>query len=510
MIYFKDKSHQTVEVFGMIDTSLIEDINSVIFLAGNEPISHSFQKINVFKWLKILTGGKSFHSLSMLRKSLLYISRNLHSIRLTNKKQFTLIIPKSFFLRNEIKTISCWINSVELDVFVTRHLAHYGIKTKFLDLNLDYALAKNWSDMQVIVGYSENSSEFFPKFGQVGCEFTEARQVSETIKTLKPGELEYSCIQNARIVHGQAVVDEKFFYPIDTLKIPEVLDSQSLPAPYWCDSYERALFPKCIKSKPKVSEAIFLGGTNNLMHFTIEEIPKLYQLSLMNLPVDIPLILRNDLSIQIREMFEALSSRQIIFIDNYEDIEVGLLHIIQLNNPLRMSMLGDEAADEVLFNSAAMEWARTTCQDVAFKSSGMTRIQITRERGLFRQLTNVDEVSLLLKKYFNFQPIFTGNLNLETAVSQFRDANIIIGEYGAGLANILFCHPGSIVIEIRGPAERNAREYYLLCRSLNINHFLIVGSRRNFSKYGFGNGQFEIRVGDLMDRVRSLVVDGAS
>jgi capsular polysaccharide biosynthesis protein len=270
------------------------------------------------------------------------------------------------------------------------------------------------------------------------------------------------------------------------------------------------VFPKCIKSKPKIDEAIFLGGTNNLMHFTIEEIPKLYQLSLMNLPVDIPLIIRNDLSIQIREMFEALSSRKLIFIENYEDIPVGQLHIIQLNNPLRKSMSGDEGADEALFNSTAMEWARARCQDLVPKSKGITRIQITRERGLFRQLTNVDKLSLLLKKEFNFHPIFTGNSNLETAVAQFRDANIVIGEYGAGLANILFCHPGSIVIEIRGPAERNAREYYLLCRSLSIKHFLIAGNKRNLSKYGLGNGQFEIEVEDLMEMVRTLVVDRAS
>ena len=122
----------------------------------------------------------------------------------------------------------------------------------------------------------------------------------------------------------------------------------------------------------------------------------------------------------------------------------------------------------------------------------------------------MDKLSLSLKQEFNFQPIFTGNSNLQKAVAQFRDANIVIGEYGAGLANILFCHPGSIVIEIRGPAERNAREYYLLCRSLNIKHFLIVGHKRNLSKYGLGNGQFEIEVEDLMKIVRPLFVDGAS
>ena len=508
MINFKNKSHQSIKVFGIIDTSLIEDINSVIFMADKVPIQCTFQDINISKLLKVLTGGKSFHSLSMLRKSLLIISRNLHSIRLTNKKQFTLNIPRSFFLRNEIKTISCWINSVELDVFVTRNLAQYGIETKFLDLNLDYALAKNWPDMQVIIGYSEHCSEFFPKFGQVNCEFTEARLVSEVIQVLKPGELAYRCIQEARIVHGQAAVDDEFFYPIDTLKIPEILDSHSLPAPYWRDSYDRAVFPMCIKSQPKIDEAIYLGGTNNLMHFAIEEIPKLYKLSLMRLSDEIPLILRSDLSIQIREMFEVLSSRKLIFVDNYEDISVGQLHIIQLNNPLRNSMSGDEDADEALFNSTAMEWARAKFQNLVPISRGITRIQIMRERGLFRQLTNVDDLSLSLKQEFNFQPIFTGNSNLEKAVAQFRDANIVIGEYGAGLANILFCHPGSIVIEIRGPAERNAREYYLLCRSLDIKHFLIVGRKRNLSKYGLGNGQFKIEVKNLMEIVRSLLVDG--
>ena len=510
MISVKNENEKTVEVVGIIDTSLIGDISSIKFVIGNEQIAHSFHSLSISWWLKILTGGKKLRSLSTLREYLKHFSRNIDSIQLKNKIQFNLSIPEAFFHINNVKMISCYANSVELDMFVTRNVAKYGIKSNFLDLNLDYALIKNWSTMPIILGCIKDDSLMFPKYGQINCGFTETRLISNSILQLNPGSLQHKLIRGARIVHGQVIVDKKFFYPIDTMKIPEVLNVRSLPAPYWRADHDSAVYPKCVRSLGSVEEAIFIGGTNNLMHFAIEEIPKLYQLSLMDVPADIPLILRNDLSIQIREMFVALSDRKLVFIDNYEDISVENLHIIQFNNPLRDSMMGDKSADKTLFNPSAMEWARGRFRCLVPQSSTTNRIQIKRERGLFRQLTNVEEIARVLEIRFGFQPLFAGNLTLEIAAEKFRDAKFVIGEYGAGLANIIFCPPGAKVIEIRGPAEENAREYYLLCRSLGIEHFLLVGIKKNLSKYGFGNGNFEAEVKDLIEIVQNHMVVGLS
>jgi hypothetical protein len=508
--FVKRKNEKTVEVVGIVDTSLIGDISSIKFMIDNEQIAHSFHSLSISEWLKILAGGKKLRSFSTLREYLKHFTRNIDSIQLKNKIQFSLSIPEAFFNINNVKAISCYADSVELNMFVTRNVAKYGIKSNFLDLNLDYALIKSWSTMPIILGYIKHDAGMFPKYGQINCGFTETRLISNSIQLLNPGCVQHKRIRGARIVHGQVIVDEKYLYPIDTLKIPEVLNVRSLPAPYWRADHDSAVYPKCLRSLGRVEEAIFVGGTNNLMHFAIEEIPKLYQLSLMDIPANVPLILRNDLSIQIREMFGALSNRKLIFIGNYEDISVENLHIIQFNNPLQTSMLGDKSADKTLFNSNAMEWARGRFRSLVSLSSTTSKIQIKRERGLFRQLTNVEELARVLEIRFGFQPLFTGNLTLEFAVEKFHDAKFVIGEYGAGLANIIFCPPGAKVIEIRGPAEENAREYYLLCRSLDIEHFLLVGRKKHLSKYGFGNAQFEVEVKNLIEIVKNHMVDGST
>jgi capsular polysaccharide biosynthesis protein len=258
------------------------------------------------------------------------------------------------------------------------------------------------------------------------------------------------------------------------------------------------MFPKSINSIGTCEEAIFLGGTNNLMHFAIEEIPKLYKLYLLNLPSDIPIILRADLSMQIREMLHILSERPLIFLKSFEEISVDRLHLFQLDNVLPLSMQGVEEVDHLLFDPISLQWASKKFRSLAPKSSGFHRIQIIREPRLFRQLINVKKISERLSTDFLFENLLTGNLSLEQAIYFFQDAKIIIGEYGAGLANLLFVSSSCKVIELKGPSNEKCREYYLLSKALGLEYFSIVGKARLLSKYGIGNGQFKINLSELL------------
>jgi hypothetical protein len=498
LIKKKSTDDNFLKVIGIIDTSMIKDLDSLIFEADGNSIRHTIDSLSLFQWLKVLNGGRSKISFSVLRNNLIILSRNLSLLKFANKRLLILHTPKTFLAQNTLKTITCKVYSVNLDIFVTRNLAKFGITAKYLDLNLDYVLSKNWDSLPIILGYVNTMSESIIAYGDLECNFTETRFTSFSLLKSKADGVKYSQIADARIIHGQVVIDKDFLYPIDTIKFPRKLAKESLPAPYWSKSTNEAMFPKSINSIGTCEEAIFLGGTNNLMHFAIEEIPKLYKLYLLNLPSDIPIILRADLSMQIREMLHILSERPLIFLKSFEEISVDRLHLFQLDNVLPLSMQGVEEVDHLLFDPISLQWASKKFRSLAPKSSGFHRIQIIREPRLFRQLINVKKISERLSTDFLFENLLTGNLSLEQAIYFFQDAKIIIGEYGAGLANLLFVSSSCKVIELKGPSNEKCREYYLLSKALGLEYFSIVGKARLLSKYGIGNGQFKINLSELL------------
>lgn len=64
-----------------------------------------------------------------------------------------------------------------------------------------------------------------------------------------------------------------------------------------------------------------------------------------------------------------------------------------------------------------------------------------------RKIINEDEVFLLFEKK-GFKRYILSNLTLTEQILLFNNADIVVGEHGAGLSNILFCKPGTQVIEL--------------------------------------------------------------
>ncbi len=64
-----------------------------------------------------------------------------------------------------------------------------------------------------------------------------------------------------------------------------------------------------------------------------------------------------------------------------------------------------------------------------------------------RKFTNENDIFNALKSY-GFEKYELSKLSFEEQVLLFNNAEIVIGEHGAGLANVLFCKPNTQVIEI--------------------------------------------------------------
>ncbi|MBI2352795.1 glycosyltransferase family 61 protein [Candidatus Dependentiae bacterium] len=64
-----------------------------------------------------------------------------------------------------------------------------------------------------------------------------------------------------------------------------------------------------------------------------------------------------------------------------------------------------------------------------------------------RRIKNEHEIFEVLQKY-GFEKYELSKLSVQEQIYLFHNAEIIVGEHGAGLTNILFCKPGTVIVEI--------------------------------------------------------------
>lgn len=75
------------------------------------------------------------------------------------------------------------------------------------------------------------------------------------------------------------------------------------------------------------------------------------------------------------------------------------------------------------------------------------RLYIPRRNVKMRQVVNEGAVEAALKR-LGFEVFDNGEHNVREQVRAFRDASIIVSPHGAGLSNIVYCDPGTPVVEL--------------------------------------------------------------
>ena len=113
-----------------------------------------------------------------------------------------------------------------------------------------------------------------------------------------------------------------------------------------------------------------------------------------------------------------------------------------------------------------------------------------------RSISNEDEV----KKYLlnkNFISVKLQDINFIEQVNLFNNAECIVGLHGGGFANIVFCKPGTKIVELRsnqaGPPIEN------LAKKNNLNYNSITVESKKSEKYNYRNqqGAIEVPIKDL-------------
>ena len=101
------------------------------------------------------------------------------------------------------------------------------------------------------------------------------------------------------------------------------------------------------------------------------------------------------------------------------------------------------------------------------------RIYISRNNSRYRRVFNEEEVISKLSQQ-GFVCIHPESMTLTEQIAIFAHAKVIIAAHGSGLTNIMFCRPGTKVIELVSP--NYIRHYYwAISQQLGLEHYYLKG-----------------------------------
>jgi|LSQX01.3.fsa_nt_gb capsular polysaccharide biosynthesis protein len=128
------------------------------------------------------------------------------------------------------------------------------------------------------------------------------------------------------------------------------------------------------------------------------------------------------------------------------------------------------------------------------------RIYIKRQSS--RKVLNEEELLIILNKY-NFKSIVLEEIPLKKQLEIFYNAMVIVAPHGAGLANLVFCKPGTTVIELFSPSFLEPH-YWLISRLLHLQYRFIVGKRENPHHYWTGFDDLSIAPDQLLKALENI------
>jgi capsular polysaccharide biosynthesis protein len=139
------------------------------------------------------------------------------------------------------------------------------------------------------------------------------------------------------------------------------------------------------------------------------------------------------------------------------------------------------------------------------------RIFISRGESRNRDIRNRTELELALQKE-GFETIRPETLSFAKQALLFSQAEVIVTEFGAVLANAVFCKPGTRIIEII-PENQNDPWSSHLCSSMGLEHVVLFHKVKNEDRESFEIAgrihnniffKFDADVNIIIDTVRKI------
>ena len=294
----------------------------------------------------------------------------------------------------------------------------------------------------------------------------------------KKNGLDYSeIIPDAEIWHQRFIYANNMILNIDATTYPTqefVAGNWQFTCPNGAGSSEILLMPPS-ENTVDLKEAIYLLGRcdENWYHFLLDTAPRL--LFFDNIPLNIPILIRDDLPLSCRELLSKLTQRKIVEVGLDEKVRISKLYVC----PGRSTVFDSyppEGINQVDFSPLVLNLFRDRVLNsfgVILDSSFPKLIALPRSGAIRNVLT----WTYLEKVFddFSFQILLVNDRLFRNQVKVFFNTKFVAAPGGAILANIIFMKPGSKVLVLKSWRNSNLHLWSDLCQSLNLEYIEILG-----------------------------------
>ena len=207
----------------------------------------------------------------------------------------------------------------------------------------------------------------------------------------------------------------------------------------------------------------FNGNLHNYYHWMVEGMLSLDVVARVIGPAsDILIVLPK--SIDMNAVFDHRRSLPAVGLDGYRVVEVAadLIHVKEAIWADSGDFIKNMPADCIrdLQRRIAAKYSR-------FRGPRNKRLLVAR-RGPTRMIDNIGAVEGFLNQH-GFETVYLEGMTVADQVMLFQQAEFIVGPHGAGLSNLLFCEPGTKVIEFMPIAEVRPF-FWLISEKLDLIH----------------------------------------
>jgi capsular polysaccharide biosynthesis protein len=202
------------------------------------------------------------------------------------------------------------------------------------------------------------------------------------------------------------------------------------------------------------------GNLHNYYHWMAEGLPYLDLLShALGSSSDLKIALPK--SMDICACFDHRESLRAVGLDGREIVEVEA-------NLIRVREVVWVESDLVQHLPAF--YLKDFQQRVAAKYDGLrpprSRRLLVARKGPTRTIHNLEQVQTFLSRY-GFETVYLEGMSIRDQILLFQSAEFVISPHGAGLSNLLFCEPGTKVIELIPSAEMRPF-FWLISEKLDL------------------------------------------
>jgi glycosyltransferase involved in cell wall biosynthesis len=188
------------------------------------------------------------------------------------------------------------------------------------------------------------------------------------------------------------------------------------------------------------------GNLHNYYHWMVEGLLPLDILS-RALGLDSKLKIALPKSRHIAELLDHLDSLKAVGLDRHDIVEIAE-NLIKVEEAIWV--------ERDLIQSMPAPYVKDFQQRVAARHAGLRgprnrRLFIAR-KGPTRTIHNMKQVQAFLATY-EFETVYLEGKSVVDQILLFQSARFIVGAHGAGLSNLLFCEPGTKVIEFMPSVE---------------------------------------------------------